>query len=127
MPSRDRQAAAAREAAAEAARAAPRPKRGGSDPITGELRRRDVLPLLVLHYISGGPCYGNQLMERIASLTAGVLNINTAGRDALICLPGVSRELARIVVGSHIGQFALQSGRGALTNAGNAHEEPVGA
>jgi len=76
VPSRDRQAAAAREAAAEAARAAPRPKRGGSDPITGELRRRDVLPLPVLHYISGGPCYGNQLMERIASLTAGVLNIN---------------------------------------------------
>jgi PadR family transcriptional regulator, regulatory protein PadR len=75
VPPRDRQAAA-REAAAEAARAAPRRARGPSDPITGELRRRDVLPLLVLHYISEGPCYGNQLMERIAALTAGVLNVN---------------------------------------------------
>jgi DNA-binding PadR family transcriptional regulator len=69
---------AARAAAAEAASAVPEAKRGrrGSDPITGELRRRDVLPLLVLHYISQGPCYGNQLMERIAALTEGVLNVN---------------------------------------------------
>jgi len=35
-----------------------------------------VLPLLVLHYISRGPCYGNQLMERIAGLTEGALNVN---------------------------------------------------
>jgi DNA-binding PadR family transcriptional regulator len=68
-------AAAAREAATEAARAAPRPRRG-ADPITGELRRRDVLPLLVLHYIAQGPCYGNQLMERIAALTEGVISVN---------------------------------------------------
>jgi DNA-binding PadR family transcriptional regulator len=74
MPPRDR-SAAAREAAGEAARATPRARRG-SDPITGELRRRDVLPLLVLHYISKGPCYGNQLMEQIAGLTEGVLNVN---------------------------------------------------
>jgi len=77
VPARDRQAAA-REAAHEAAQAAPpapRSKRR-ADPVTGELRRRDVLPLLVLHYISEGPAYGNQLMERIASLTEGVLNIN---------------------------------------------------
>ncbi|HEX6712145.1 MAG TPA: PadR family transcriptional regulator [Thermoleophilaceae bacterium] len=70
---------AARKAAAEAAQAVPeaakRSRRGG-DPITGELRRRDVLPLLVLHYISEGPAYGNQLMERIASLTEGVLQVN---------------------------------------------------
>src|SRR4051812_7599581 len=73
------QKSAAREAAAEARAAVPdEPKRGRrrSDPITGELRRRDVLPLLVLHYISQGPCYGNQLMERIAALTEGVLNVN---------------------------------------------------
>jgi PadR family transcriptional regulator PadR len=75
VPPRDRRAAAAaREAAGEATRAAPRKR--GSDPITGELRRRDVLPLLVLHYIAAGPCYGNQLMERIAGLTEGVLNVN---------------------------------------------------
>jgi DNA-binding PadR family transcriptional regulator len=74
---------AARKAAAQAAEAAqaavPAPeKRGrrGGDPITGELRRRDVLPLLVLHYINEGPCYGNQLIERIAALTEGVLQVN---------------------------------------------------
>jgi len=70
--------AAARQAAADAAQAVPKEKRArrGSDPISGELRRRDVLPLLVLHYISEGPCYGNQLMERIAALTEGVLQVN---------------------------------------------------
>jgi PadR family transcriptional regulator, regulatory protein PadR len=77
VPARDRQAAA-REAAREAARAAPAAPRSrrGADPVTGELRRRDVLPLLVLHYITERPAYGNQLMERIASLTEGVLNVN---------------------------------------------------
>ena len=46
------------------------------DPFTGELRKREVLPLLVLHFMSDGPCYGNQLMERISALTAGVLSVN---------------------------------------------------
>ena len=46
------------------------------DPFTGGLRRREVLPLLVLHFISEGPSYGNQLMERIAQMTAGVLSVN---------------------------------------------------
>jgi PadR family transcriptional regulator len=81
VPPRDQKSAARRAAAqaAEAAQAVPAPERRarrGSDPITGELRRRDVLPLLVLHYISQGPCYGNQLMERIAALTEGVLQVN---------------------------------------------------
>jgi DNA-binding PadR family transcriptional regulator len=79
VPPRDRKSAA-RQAAAETAHAVPhqveRRSRRGADPITGELRRRDVLPLLVLHYISSGPCYGNQLMERIAALTEGVLQVN---------------------------------------------------
>ncbi|MEA2495811.1 MAG: PadR family transcriptional regulator, regulatory protein PadR [Thermoleophilaceae bacterium] len=35
-----------------------------------------MLPLLVLHYINEGPAYGNQLMERIAALTEGVLQVN---------------------------------------------------
>jgi PadR family transcriptional regulator len=80
VPQRDARTAARKAAAhAAAAQAVPaqekRPRRG-SDPISGELRRRDVLPLLVLHYISQGPAYGNQLMERIASLTEGVLQVN---------------------------------------------------
>ncbi|MEX2253723.1 MAG: PadR family transcriptional regulator [Thermoleophilaceae bacterium] len=61
--------------------AAPRaPERAGrtrsADPITGELRRRDVLPLLVLHLIAANPSYGNQLMERIGAMTEGVLSVN---------------------------------------------------
>ena len=83
VPDRD---AATREAIAqasrlsgpeEAVRATGRPHRGRSgDPFTGELRRREVLPLLVLHLISDTPSYGNQLMERISAMTEGVLSVN---------------------------------------------------
>ena len=78
---RDRSRAAAREAVAQVGGisppAAPSPARGrGSDPFSGELRRREVLPLLVLHLIAEGPTYGNQLMERIAGMTEGVLSVN---------------------------------------------------
>ena len=83
VPDRD---AATREAIAqasrlsdpeEAVRAAGRPHRGRSgDPFTGELRRREVLPLLVLHLISDTPSYGNQLMDRISAMTEGVLSVN---------------------------------------------------
>ncbi len=52
------------------------PARKGQDPFTGGLRRREVLPLLVLHLINEGPSYGNQLMERIGAMTAGVLSVN---------------------------------------------------
>jgi DNA-binding PadR family transcriptional regulator len=53
------------------------PRRAGDrDPFTGELRKREVLPLLVLHFMHQGPSYGNQLMERISKVTAGVLSVN---------------------------------------------------
>ena len=52
------------------------PGRRAQDPLTGELRQRAVLPLLVLHLINEGPSYGNQLMERIGGMTAGVLSVN---------------------------------------------------
>jgi PadR family transcriptional regulator PadR len=66
-----------REAVREAvAHAGLTPTRKGPDPFTGGLRRREVLPLLVLHLISQGPSYGNQLMERIGGMTAGVLSVN---------------------------------------------------
>src|ERR671917_1149967 len=64
---------AVRETVAQAGLA---PARKGQDPFTGGLRRREVLPLLVLHLIDEGPSYGNQLMERIAAMTAGVLSVN---------------------------------------------------
>ena len=79
---RDRSREAAREAVAQVGAIAPGAEpepatRGrGSDPLSGELRRREVLPLLVLHLIAQGPTYGNQLMERIAGMTAGVLSVN---------------------------------------------------
>jgi DNA-binding PadR family transcriptional regulator len=66
-----------REAARQIGPAAPRERRAGDrDPFTGELRRREVLPLLVLHFMRQGPSYGNQLMERISAVTAGVLSVN---------------------------------------------------
>ena len=68
--------AEAREAARSIQPSQPRGKGGERDPFTGELRKREVLPLLVLHFISDGPSYGNQLMERISKVTAGVLSVN---------------------------------------------------
>ena len=76
---RDRSRRAVREAVAQAGgleTTAPAPSKRSQDPFTGELRRREVLPLLVLHLIAQGPSYGNQLMERIAGMTAGVLSVN---------------------------------------------------
>jgi DNA-binding PadR family transcriptional regulator len=68
--------AEAREAARTIQPAQREGRRADRDPFTGELRKREVLPLLVLHFISDGPSYGNQLMERISSVTAGVLSVN---------------------------------------------------
>jgi PadR family transcriptional regulator, regulatory protein PadR len=69
---------AVREAVAQAGgiEAAVAPGRKGQDPFAAELRRRQILPLLVLHLINQGPSYGNQLMERIGAMTAGVLSVN---------------------------------------------------
>jgi PadR family transcriptional regulator, regulatory protein PadR len=49
---------------------------GSTDPLVGDLRRAGLLPLLVLHYVSLEPSYGNQLIERIAELTHGALSVN---------------------------------------------------
>jgi PadR family transcriptional regulator PadR len=68
--------AEAREAARSIQPPQQRGRGGERDPFTGELRKREVLPLLVLHFISDGPSYGNQLMERISAVTAGVLSVN---------------------------------------------------
>ena len=73
------------EAVAEATRAGReargrkgRPRRGGrpSDALGGEIRRRDVFPLLVLHLISREPAYGNRLIEAIEEITQGVISVN---------------------------------------------------
>src|SRR3954452_20228118 len=83
MPARDRDAIEAPERATsiDAPRAAvdgpaiPRGA-GSQDPLIGDLRRGGLLPLLVLHFVAAEPRYGNQLIERIAELTAGALTVN---------------------------------------------------
>lgn len=49
---------------------------GTTDPLVGELRRGGLLPLLVLHFLAGEPSYGNQLMDRVAATTGGLLKVN---------------------------------------------------
>jgi PadR family transcriptional regulator, regulatory protein PadR len=53
-------------------------RRGGRsmDVFGGEIRRRDVFPLLVLHLISREPAYGNRLIEEIEEITEGVISVN---------------------------------------------------
>jgi DNA-binding PadR family transcriptional regulator len=72
------------EAVAEATRAGEeaarerKGKRGGrpSDVFGGEIRRRDVFPLLVLHLVAREPTYGNRLIESIEEMTQGVISVN---------------------------------------------------
>lgn len=46
------------------------------DVFGGEIRRRDVFPLLVLHLIAREPAYGNRLIEGIEEITEGVISVN---------------------------------------------------
>jgi DNA-binding PadR family transcriptional regulator len=49
---------------------------GAQDPFVGDLRRRGLLPLLVLHLLSAGPSYGHELMERVRAATGGLVAVN---------------------------------------------------
>jgi DNA-binding PadR family transcriptional regulator len=55
-----------------------RKRTGGraSDVFGGEMRRRDLFPLLVLHLIREKPCYGNYLIDAIETMTQGVVSVN---------------------------------------------------
>ena len=70
------------EAVAEATRATERSRKRGraagraSDVFGGELRRRDVFPLLVLHLVGREPTFGNRLIEDIEAITQGVITVN---------------------------------------------------
>ncbi len=46
------------------------------DVFGGEIRRRDIFPLLVLHLIAREPQYGNRLIEEIERITEGVISAN---------------------------------------------------
>ncbi len=83
MPSPPRQAvdAVASSSTVAQAREAVDPKtaRGGpgsQDPLIGDLRKGGLLPLLVLHLAAREPSYGNQLIDRIGTLTHGALTVN---------------------------------------------------
>ncbi len=46
------------------------------DLFGGQIRRRDLFPLLVLHLIGREPAYGNRLIETIAEMTEGSISVN---------------------------------------------------
>lgn len=46
------------------------------DVFGGEVRRRDLFPLLVLHLIEREPAYGNRLIEGIEAITEGAISAN---------------------------------------------------
>jgi PadR family transcriptional regulator PadR len=73
--------AKAARAARERGAAEPARRRGRSggrsmDVFGGEIRRRDLFPLLVLHLIAEEPGYGNQLIEAIERMTEGAISAN---------------------------------------------------
>ena len=47
-----------------------------SDAFGGDIRRRDVFPLLVLHLLAREPAYGNRLIESIEEMTQGAISVN---------------------------------------------------
>jgi PadR family transcriptional regulator PadR len=49
---------------------------GSQEPLAGELRRAGVLPLLVLHFLGDGPSYGGALMEKVETLSRGLIGVN---------------------------------------------------
>jgi len=49
---------------------------GGADPVVGELRRKGLLHLLVLHLVSDGRSYGNYLIDQISDMTGGWMSVN---------------------------------------------------
>ena len=53
-------------------------QRGGrpSDAFGGDIRRRDVFPLLVLHLLAQEQTYGNRLIEAIEEITKGTISVN---------------------------------------------------
>lgn len=76
----ERLSAPVSDAVARARRAGGGPGRAakGERPgaVGGEWRRRDLLPLLVLHLIAREPAYGNRLIDDIEAVSEGVLSAN---------------------------------------------------
>lgn len=47
-----------------------------SDAFGGDVRRRDIFRLLVLHLLSREPTYGNRLIDSIEEITNGAISVN---------------------------------------------------
>jgi PadR family transcriptional regulator len=47
-----------------------------SDSFGGDIRRRDLFPLLVLHLLLREPAYGNRLIDEIEAITDGTISVN---------------------------------------------------
>jgi PadR family transcriptional regulator PadR len=47
-----------------------------SDAFGGDVRRRDLFALLILHLLGREPAYGNRLIEEIEAITDGVISVN---------------------------------------------------
>jgi PadR family transcriptional regulator len=71
-----RAARAARERGTDEVRRRRGRSGGAMDVFGGEVRRRDVVPLLVLHLLSREPGYGNRLIDEIEEITGGVISVN---------------------------------------------------
>jgi PadR family transcriptional regulator PadR len=69
-------ARAARTRGRSETRQAGRRTGGAMDVFGGEIRRRDVFPLLVLHLIGRERAYGNRLIEEIEDITNGAISVN---------------------------------------------------
>lgn len=84
MAERKRRAEPLSEAVAQAARAGAegveeregRRRGRPSDAFGGDIRRRDIFPLLVLHLVTREPTYGNRLIEEIERITQGAISVN---------------------------------------------------
>ena len=66
----------ARRAGSQAGERHERPSSRSMDVFGGEIRRRDIFPLLVLHLIARERAYGNRLIEQIETITEGVISVN---------------------------------------------------
>ena len=47
-----------------------------SDAFGGDIRRRDLFPLLVLHLLLREPAYGNRLIDEIEAISDGTISVN---------------------------------------------------
>jgi PadR family transcriptional regulator PadR len=56
----------------------PSPKTPGvEDVLRGPIKSKTVFPVLILHFLDGAPDHGYGLMQRIESICAGLLAVNT--------------------------------------------------